>query len=169
ILGELGLELKPAKTRIVHLRVGGGELQFLGFSHRMRSGRSRSGERFVFMLRTPSPQAVRRARHRAREITARRRLRLPVEQAVQELNWFLRGWGGYFRYGNSNRDFHRVTLHAQERLAMFIAKRHKRGRSYARWLLAKGVPARVGLIDLHGTVIAPRPNRPWRGTPNASR
>ena len=169
ILGELGLELKPAKTRIVHLRVGDGELQFLGFSHRLMSGRSRSGARFAFMHRAPSPQAMGRARQRVREITARRRLRRPVEQVVQELNWFLRGWGGYFRYGNSNRDFHRVMLHAQERLALFMAKRHKRGRSYARWLLAKGVPQRAGLLDLHGTVIAPRPNKPWRGAPNATR
>ncbi|MHB1774237.1 MAG: group II intron reverse transcriptase/maturase [Acidimicrobiales bacterium] len=169
ILGALELELKPAKTRVVHLRVGDGELQFLGFSHRVVGGRSRSGERFAFLYRAPSPQAMGRARGRVSEITARKRLRLPVEQVVQELNRFLRGWSGYFRYGNSNRDFHRVTLHAQERLAMFMAKRHKRGRPYARWLLAKGVPRRAGLIDLHGTVIAPRPNRPWRGAPNASR
>jgi group II intron reverse transcriptase/maturase len=169
VLGELGLELKSAKTRIVHLRVGDGELRFLGFSHRLVSGRSRLGARFAFMHRAPSPQAMSRARRRVSEITARRRLRYPVEQVVQELNWFLRGWGGYFRYGNSNPDFHRITLHAQERLALFIAKRHKRGRPYARWLLAKSVPRRAGLIDLHGTVIAPRPNRPWKGAPNAVR
>ena len=34
ILAELGLELKPAKTRIVHLREGGEGLDFLGFHHR---------------------------------------------------------------------------------------------------------------------------------------
>jgi group II intron reverse transcriptase/maturase len=169
VLGELGLQLKPAKTGIVHLRAGDGELQFLGFSHRLVTGRSRSGARFAFMHRAPSPQAMNRARKRVSEITARRRLRYPVEQVVRELNWFLHGWGGYFRYGNSNPDFHRITLHAQERLALFIAKRHKRGRPYARWLLAKSVPRRAGLIDLHGTVIAPRPNRPWKGAPNAAR
>jgi RNA-directed DNA polymerase len=169
ILGELGLKLKPAKTRIVHLRAGDGELEFLGFTHRLMTGRSSSGARFAFIHRGPSPQATRRARERVREITARKRLRLPVEQIVQELNWFLRGWGGYFRYGNSNRDFHRITLHAQERLALFMAERRKRGRPYARWLLAKGVPRRAGLTDLHGTVIAPRPNKPWRALPNAAR
>jgi hypothetical protein len=31
------------------------------------------------------------ARERVRELTARERLRLPVEQVVRELNWFLRG------------------------------------------------------------------------------
>jgi RNA-directed DNA polymerase len=168
ILGGLGLDLKPAKTRIVHLRVGDGELQFLGFSHRLMSGRTRSGAKFAFMHRAPSPQAMGRARERVREITARRRFRQPEELVVEELNWFLRGWGGYFRYGNSSRDFHRIMIHTQERLALMMAKRHKRGRSYARWLLAKSVPQRAGLIDLHGTVIAPRPNKLWRGAPNAS-
>jgi Group II intron, maturase-specific domain len=41
------------------------------------------------------------ARQRIREITARERLLLPVEAIVQDLNWFLRGWAGYFRCGNS--------------------------------------------------------------------
>ena len=49
LLAELGLEPKAAKTRIVHLREGGGGLDFLGFHHRCvrargdaRSGTSRS-------------------------------------------------------------------------------------------------------------------------------
>jgi hypothetical protein len=35
------------------------------------------------------------ARDRIRELTARERLGLPVEQVVQDLNGFLRGWGAY--------------------------------------------------------------------------
>ena len=31
----------------------------------------------------------------------RDRLRWPVEEVVQEVNGYLRGWAGYFRYGNS--------------------------------------------------------------------
>jgi hypothetical protein len=38
ILAELGLELKPAKTRIVYLREGGEGLDFLGFDHRRVRG-----------------------------------------------------------------------------------------------------------------------------------
>ena len=33
-LAGLGSELKPSKTRIVHLREGGEGLEFLGFHHR---------------------------------------------------------------------------------------------------------------------------------------
>ena len=35
LLAELGLQPKAAKTRIVHLEVGGGGLDFLGFHHRL--------------------------------------------------------------------------------------------------------------------------------------
>jgi RNA-directed DNA polymerase len=38
ILAELGLELKQAKTRIVHLQEGGEGLDFLGFHHRWVRG-----------------------------------------------------------------------------------------------------------------------------------
>jgi Reverse transcriptase (RNA-dependent DNA polymerase) len=35
LLAELGLEPKEAKTRIVHLQVGGAGFDFLGFHHRL--------------------------------------------------------------------------------------------------------------------------------------
>jgi group II intron reverse transcriptase/maturase len=41
ILAESGLELKQAKTRIVHLREGGEGLDFLGFHHRRVRGGAR--------------------------------------------------------------------------------------------------------------------------------
>ena len=50
------------------------------------------------------------ARDRIREITDRRRLLVPVEEVVQDLNRFLRGWAGYFRYGNSARQFNKIML-----------------------------------------------------------
>ena len=86
---------------------------------------------------------------------------MPVEEVVQDLNRFLRGWAGYFRYGNSARHFDKIKFHALVRLACFMAKRHKRaslrlaGRHHQS-------PDRLGLISLDGTVVAPRPYRPWR-------
>ena len=38
----------------------------------------------------------------------------PVEEIVRELNRFLRGWAGYFRYGNSAQFFDKITLHVRE-------------------------------------------------------
>ena len=161
ILAELGLTLKDAKTRIVPLREGGEGLDFLCFHHRWVRGNTPASKHLTFLARWPSRQAMARARDRIRELTHRRKLRLPVEAIVQDLNQFLRGWGGYFRYGNSAAAFDAIMLHAHTRLAGFIAKRHKRRTRYG-WRILSRSPDRLGLIDLDGIVVAPRPNRPWR-------
>ncbi len=98
---------------------------------------------------------------RARELTARDRLRWPVEQVVQDLNRFLRGWAGYFRYGNSTVQFDQIIHHADRRLALLFAHRPQRAWWYGRKVL-NSRPDRYGLVDLNGTIVAPRPNRPWR-------
>jgi len=92
----------------------------------------------------------------------RSRLWMADEWIVEELNQFLRGWGGYFRYGNSARIFDAISQYALERLAGFVAKRHKRSRIWGMRLVTCGSPDNFGLITLCGTVIAPRPFRPWR-------
>jgi len=98
---------------------------------------------------------------------ARRRLAVPVEQVVQDVNRFLRGWAGYFRYGNSARPFDCIHAHAVNRLVQFLAKRHKRPRSYGWAVVVHESPNYMGLFNLNGAVVAPRPDRPWR-TPNAA-
>jgi RNA-directed DNA polymerase len=162
ILAELGLELKAAKTRIVHLKEGGEGLDFLGFHHRWVRGNTPRSRHLCFLARWPSRQATQRARDRIREITDRSRLLVPVETIVQDVNRFLRGWSGYFRYGNSDRSFDKISHYAVDRLARFVGKRHKRGWGYGMKVVAYQSPNRLGLINLNGTIVAPRPNRPWR-------
>ena len=161
ILSELGLTLKDAKTRIVELREGGEGLDFLGFHHRWVRGDTPASRHLRFLARWPSRQAMQRARDRIGELTDRRRLLVDVEEVVQDVNRFLRGWAGYFRYGNSARAFDKITVHAINRLAGFVAKRHKHHRSYGWLVVAYQSPDRIGLINLNGTIIPPRPNRPW--------
>jgi group II intron reverse transcriptase/maturase len=161
ILAELGLELKDAKTRIVHLEEGGEGVDFLGFHHRwVRASRAKHVQ---FLARWPSRRAMQHAQDRVREITARERLLLPVEDVVQDLNGYLRGWAGYFRYGNSARHFNLIEHHAHNRLALFVAKRHQRSRAFGWRVVTYSSPNRLGLISLAGTVVAPRPHRAWRG------
>jgi group II intron reverse transcriptase/maturase len=162
ILAELGLELKSAKTRIVHLKEGGEGLDFLGFHHRWVRGNTPRSRHLRFLARWPSRQATQQARDRIREITDRRRLRVPVDDVVQDVNRFLRGWSGYFRYGNSARQFNKINHYALDRLARFVAKRHKRSRGHGWKAVAYQSPNRLGLINLNGTIVAPRPNGPWR-------
>jgi hypothetical protein len=116
LLAELGLEPKAAKTRIVHLTEGGEGFDFLGFHHRLVRGRTPRSAHLTFLARWPSRKATQRARDRIREITDRKRLLVPVEDIVAELNRFLRGWAGYFRYGNSARVLGQIRNHALRRV-----------------------------------------------------
>ncbi len=168
LLAELGLRPKPAKTRIVQLTVGGQGVDFLGFHHRLVRSRSVPGRtRVIFLARWPSRKAMQHARDRIRFMTMRARLAAPVEQVVQEINLFLRGWAGYFRYGNAAHAFDQIRRYALMRLALFLAKRHQRGRAwgFAR-LYCSGDD--LGLISLNGIVVAPRPHRAWREKSNTA-
>jgi group II intron reverse transcriptase/maturase len=167
VLAQLGLELKAAKTRIVHLTEGKDAegFDFLGFHHRwVRARGTVSPRRVCFLARWPSRTATQHARDRIRQLTQRKRLGLPDEWVVQDLNQFLRGWGGYFRYGNSARVFDAISQYALERFAAFVGKRHKRSRRWGMRKVTCASPDNLGLITLCGTVIAPRPFRPWKAT-----
>jgi RNA-directed DNA polymerase len=166
-LADLGLEPKSAKTRIVHLEEGGEGFDFLGFHHRWVRARSRHHRQVMFLGRWPSDKAMQRVRNRVRELTIRQRCWVPMEVLVMDLNQVLRGWANYFRYGNSAWHFKKVQDHVLERLALQVAKRHHRSRRYGWSVVAFQSPNQLGLIDLSGIVVAPRPFRDWRGRPNA--
>lgn len=167
ILADLGLRLKASKTRTVHLREEGEGLDFLGFHHRWVRAESRRHRHVRFLARWPSDKAMQHARDRIRELTDRSRLLLPVEEIVGDVNRLLRGWAGYFRYGNSARHLDKIRDYALMRMALVVAKRHHRSRAYGWSVVAFQSPNQLGLISLEGIVVAPRPHRPWRGGPNA--
>lgn len=169
LLAELGLEPKEAKTRIVRLEVDGPGVDFLGFHHRLvrSQGRRGTGKGVVFLARWPTSKAMQHARDRIRELTDRRRMLLPVEVIVEGISNFLRGWAAYFKYGNSARHFDKIMGYARMRLAGFLAKKHRRSRGFGWSVIAFRSPNYLGLINLDGTVAAPRPFRAWRERPNA--
>jgi RNA-directed DNA polymerase len=120
-----GLEPKAAKTQVMHLRVGGDGFNFLGFHHRWVSTRAvHSTRRFTFLARWPSRKAAQHARDRIRDLTARSRLAVPVAGVAGEVNVFVRGWAEYFRYGNSADSFDKISAYTDERMCLFIGKRH---------------------------------------------
>jgi hypothetical protein len=160
ILAGHGLTLKEAKTRIVELREGGED--FVGFHHRWVRGNTPASRHLCFLVRWPRREKMQHARDRLRELTLRKRLLLPVDEVVGDLNEYLRGFASYFRYGNSARSFGLLDEYAIERLALFLAKRHKKKRGYGYWRIARS-PDRMGLIRITGTVVAPRPNRARAG------
>jgi RNA-directed DNA polymerase len=135
----------------VELREGGESLDFLGFHHRWVRGATPASRRLCFLVRWPRREKMQHARGRLRELTLRKRLLLPVDEVVADLNEYLRGFAGYFRYGNSARSFGLLDEYAIERLALFLAKRHKKKRGYGRyWRIARS-PGRPIAWDSSGS------------------
>jgi group II intron reverse transcriptase/maturase len=164
LLAELGLEPKAARTRIVHLAEGNPGFDFLGFHHRLVRGWTPKSAHLTFLARWPSRKAAQHARDRIREITGRERLLLPTGVIVTELNLFLNGWAGYFRYGNSARVLGQVGNYALWRLGLWLSRKGNRRHGW-RWGVTQVLlsPDHLGLASLHRTVIPPRPFRDWRG------
>jgi RNA-directed DNA polymerase len=150
ILGTLGLRLHPDKTRIVHLARGAEGFDFLGFHHRKRTSRNQPGR--YYPNTWPSDRAMRSIRDKVRERTGRRWVSWPLAWVVADLNRVLRGWGNYFRWGNSNRRFATVDRYVHERLATLASRKTgRRGRGWSRrhdtaWLHALGVHTLTGTV-----------------------
>jgi RNA-directed DNA polymerase len=148
LLGELGLTLSPSKTRIVDCRSGGEGFDFLGYHFRMRP--SRRGRYFAACW--PSRAAMAAARDRIRQLTPLARIGCPAITMVQAVNRFLRGWGAYFRYGNSTQQFKQLDAYVFERLARFIARKHH-ARNWRRGMVDLiDSHTKLGLYHLAGTV-----------------
>jgi RNA-directed DNA polymerase len=122
ILGRLGLRLHPDKTRIAHLAGGAEGFDFLGFHHHKVESWNHRGR--YYMQRWPSDRALASIRTRIRARTDRRRVGWAVEDVVADLNPVLRGWGNYFRWGNSAKKFATIDRYVHQRLAIFASTKH---------------------------------------------
>jgi RNA-directed DNA polymerase len=122
ILATLGLHLHPDKTRIVRLAKGRQGFDFLGFHHhKVESWRWRGR---YYLQRWPATRAMNAIRAKIREATDRRYVGHSLAWIVGNLNRILRGWGAYFRYGNSARKFADIDSYVHERLAIFASIKH---------------------------------------------
>jgi RNA-directed DNA polymerase len=150
LLAELKLELSPAKTRIVNLECEGEGFDLLGFHfRRVPSRRDRS---YRYAASWPSQRTMAAARQRVRELTPLSRVGLPTSMVVQDLNRFLRGWGAYFRYGNSTQQFSALDVYVFERLSRFLSRKHgSSGRGAGMNTLIES-QAKLGIYRLAGTV-----------------
>jgi group II intron reverse transcriptase/maturase len=148
-LNTLGLRLHPEKTKVVHLERGAEGFTFLGFHHRMRKS-WRTG--YWYLQKWPSPRAMASIRGKIRDRTDRRYARLPLEWAVEDLNRVLRGWGAYFRYGNSGQKFDTIDSYVNERLAILASAKH--GLQGRNWVTRFNYEwcTNLGVYRLGGTV-----------------
>ncbi len=122
VLDGLGLRLHPEKTRIAHLARGVEGFDFLGFHHRVCRSWRYPGR--WYLNKWPSKRAMASIRGKIRDRTDRRYARLPLEWAVEDLNPVIRGWGNYFRYGNSGQKFDQIDAYVNERFAILASVKH---------------------------------------------
>src|SRR5215468_8230644 len=129
ILKQLGVELHPQKTRIVHVRYG---FEFLGY--KIKSGwrklylpdsQIRSQIRGGALYAYPKEKSIRRFMDQVRQRT-KRKVPRTTQELIAELNPLLRGWGEYYKRAHVRRLFHRLDAWIVHRL---WSHRHKRWRT----------------------------------------
>lgn len=151
VLDPIGLRLHPEKTRIVHLARGADGFDFLGFHHRMRESWKWRGR--WYLQKWPSQRAMASIKAKIRDRTARRYARLPLEETVENVNRAVRGWGNYFRHGNSARKFAHIDSYVHERLAILASTKHGlTGRNWEsrfnyQWTTQIGVYRLTGTVE----------------------
>lgn len=159
VLAEAGLQVSPDKTRIVELTQSKQGFDFLGFH--LRKVESWKWRGRWYLQRWPSARAMKHIRARIRQLTDRRYAGTELEIVVRRLNPVLRGWGNYFRVGNSARKFSQIDSYVHERLAMLASAKHGlTGRHWAtrfdgEWRRRLGVHALTGTVS-YGPAHAPR-------------
>jgi group II intron reverse transcriptase/maturase len=159
ILGRLGLELHPDKTRRVELYDGKEGFDFLGCHLRKRMSGAlweKKRQRLYFLQRWPSPRSMQRIRQRVKELTPRSRCHADLRDVIADLNPVLRGWGNYFRTGNAAKRFNQLDGYVYRRLRSLRVKRkgrHLRAGEADAW--RREYFWNLGLHRLRGTVRYP--------------
>ncbi len=118
------LTINRKKTKVIRLRQTGASLDFLGFT--LRYDRDRLGRPFHYLNVVPSVKAKAKLRDKLRELTGPKKCWKPLPELVQDLNRYLRGWSGYFRYGYPSQTFHSVNGWVQHRLIRHLHRRSQR-------------------------------------------
>jgi group II intron reverse transcriptase/maturase len=160
ILGRLGLELHPDKTRRADLSWGKQGFDFLGCHLRKRmSGKiwEKQRKRVYFLQRWPAQRSMKRVKQRVKERTGRNRNGVKdVRAIIEDVNSFLPGWGNYFRTGNAAKKFNQVDTYVWKRLQRFMVTRKGRNlRPGEAQQWNREFFWRLGLHRLRGTVQYP--------------
>ena len=116
----------------------------------MRESLKRRGR--FYLQKWPSPRAMASIRAKVRDRTPRGYAGRDLAVVVEELNPVLRGWGAYYRYGNSSRKFNAVDHYVRQRLAKLASVKH--GLSGWNWTtrFTYAWSTNLGIYRLTGTV-----------------
>lgn len=121
MLKRLGLELHSEKTRVVDAGKG---FDFLGVHFRLCPA-AKKGSRLTHACRIwPSDASMARARDRIRSIIGRRYY-MSLEEMIESLNPFIRGWNNYHaKVARVRRRLLRLNAFVRERLRNFLRRKY---------------------------------------------
>jgi len=119
VLNGLGLTLNEEKTTIVDARQD--SFNFLGFTIAVKKGQ-RSGR--PFPLTTPSKKAMKHIRSEIKQLTTERYSATPTEVVIQRVNKVVRGWVGYFHYGNCAKELSNLKKYLVWRIRIYLRRKH---------------------------------------------
>ena len=122
--GRFRLTINRSKTRTVDLKQPSASVDFLGYTFRFDRDLFGRGGRYLNVF--PSKRSQARFRDRMRELTARCRGLVPVEDLVRDVSRYLAGWGRYFAYGYPRRAFNRADRFTLGRLVGHLQRRSPR-------------------------------------------
>ena len=131
ILDRLGLTLNETKTHIVNAFQE--SFDFLGFSFRMRKSK-KSGKWYPHT--EPSRKSIQRIKEKAKSLTDRKLILIPMDRLMCTLNRSVHGWCNYFHYRNSSTALGGVKWYIEERVRTHLMRRHKvrcRGTGFKRF------------------------------------
>lgn len=115
ILEKLKLKANLSKTRKVKLTDQEGT-EFLGFL-------------ITAKYKFPRKKAIKKFKDKVKSKT-RRTAPVSLEQMIENLNPVIRGWGTYFKVGNSYKSFERLDQWIRMRLRCFVEKRKSYNANY---------------------------------------
>ena len=129
ILKQLGVELHPQKTRIVHVQYG---FEFLGYKIKrgknlyLPESKIRSQARSGALYAYPREKSIQRFQDQVRQRT-KRRVPLKTKELIAELNPLLRGWGEYYKRAHVRKLFNRLDRWIVRRIWSHQFKRWRNG------------------------------------------
>jgi len=121
VLDRLGLTLNAQKTRVVNAKEE--TFDFLGHRFAVRSSK-RTGAMKTFYY--PRPKAMKAVKSKIHEVV-RAGQHLDLPRLIGEgINPILRGWGNYFKTGNSRMHFLSIANYTTYVLSIMLRKKHKK-------------------------------------------
>lgn len=133
-LKDMGLELKPSKTKLVHtLNSHNGEppgFDFLGFNIRQykggkyTTGKNTKGEKLGFStIITPSKEKVKIHLEKIAQVIDNHKALSQVD-LIKSLNPLIIGWTNYYRAVPSSKIFHKLDFLVYQKLRRWANRRH---------------------------------------------